>query len=94
MNGNTINVTFGRSRLPRRLAEQLLALPRGIRGRTIGFILLGHTSGLELRRLVEATVELRRLGVLMNQSLRVSRGTLSDPEALALAVKQIKELYP
>jgi len=94
MNAKTREVSFCRSHLPIALANQLMALKRGLRGRTVAFIILTHTQGLDLQNLVASGVELRRLGVLLNQSLRVSRGTSVDMEALQDAVQKVKELYP
>ena len=76
------------------LAKQLMSLKHGLRGRVIGFILRTHCNGLDLQELVEASVELRRLGVLLNQSLRVSKGTSADLAALESAAKLIGGLFP
>jgi len=94
MSGRNPAVTFGRARLPKDLAGPLMALPRGIRGRTVGLILLAHNQGLDIQKLVAAASEMRRLGVLLNQSLRVSRGTSVDTDAVASAVKLIGGLWP
>ena len=94
MSGRNPAVTFGRARLPKDLAGPLMALPRGIRGRTVGLILLAHNQGLDIQKLVAAASEMRRLGVLLNQSLRVSRGNSVDTDALASAVKLIGGLWP
>ena len=94
MNAKTTSVAFGRARLPQRLAGQLMELPRGLRGRTIGFILLAHTSGLDLKQLIEAATEMRRLGVLLNQSLRVSSESSVDAQALRDAVQKLKGMWP
>ena len=94
MSGRNPAVTFGRARLPKDIAMPLKALPRGIRGRTVGIILLAHNQGLDIPKLVAAASEMRRLGVLLNQSLRVSRGTSVDTDALASAVKLIGGLWP
>jgi hypothetical protein len=71
-----------------------MALPRNLRGRTVAFIILAHTSGLDLKKLVSAADDLRRLGVLINQSLRVSRGSAVDAQALREAVQKVKGLWP
>jgi hypothetical protein len=94
MSGRNPAVTFGRARLPQALAGPLMALPRGIRGRTVGLILLAHNQGLDIQKLVSAATELRRLGVLLNQSLRVSRGSSVDAQALRDAVQKVKGLWP
>jgi hypothetical protein len=94
MNAKTREVSFCRSHLPIALANQLMALKRGLRGRTVAFIILSHAQGLDVQKLVAAADELRRLGVLINQSLRVSRGSSVDGEALQAAVRQVKGLWP
>lgn len=94
MNAKTREVSFCRSHLPIALANQLMALKRGLRGRTVAFIILSHAQGLDVQKLVAAADELRRLGVLLNQSLRVSRGASVDGEALRAAVRQVKGLWP
>lgn len=71
-----------------------MSLPRGLRGRTVAFIILAHTSGLDMQKLVESANELRRLGVLLNQSLRVSRGTAVDAQSLRESVNLVKGLWP
>ena len=68
-----MSVSLGRARLPIPLAQQLMQLPPGLRGRTMAFIVQAHTHGLDLQKLVAAANQLRRLGVLINQSLRSSR---------------------
>jgi hypothetical protein len=94
MNAKTREVSFCRSHLPIALANQLMALKRGLRGRTVAFIILSHAQGLDVQKLVASGVELRRLGVLLNQSLRVSRGNSVDMEALQDAVNKVKGLWP
>jgi hypothetical protein len=90
----TASVSLGRARLPKALAEQLQALPPGLRGRTVAFIVLAHTGGLDVRQLVAASTELHRLGVLLNQSLRVSAGRGVDVPTLHEAVGKIALLFP
>jgi len=94
MNTKTTSVSFGRARLPQGLAGQFMGLKRGLRRRTVAFIILAHTQGLDVPSLVSATTELRRLGVLLNLSLRVSRGTSIDANALREAVQKVKGLWP
>lgn len=48
----------------------------------------------DLQQLITAANELRRLGVLVNQSLRVSAGRDVDAAALQQAAKQINQLWP
>jgi len=85
---------MGRARFPLGLAAQLLALPPGLRGQTIAIIVLGHVNGLDVQRLIESASELRRLGVLLNQSVRISGGSSVDAVAMQLTVKQINQLFP
>ena len=94
MSGRNRAVAFGRARLPKDLAGPLMSLPRGIRGRTVGLILLAHNQGLDIQKLVAAAAELRRLGVLLNQSLRVSSGSSVDEQSLREAVQKVKGLWP
>ena len=90
----TTSVSLGRARLPVSLAGQLMALSPGLRGRTMAIITLAHVQGLDLQKLVEASNELRRLGVLLNQSLRASRAQSVDVAAVNQAVKQVNALWP
>lgn len=94
MNTKTREVSFCRSHLPLELANQLMALKRGLRGRTVAFIILAHSQGLDVPKLIESASEMRRLGVLINQSLRVSKGTSADAKAVDDAVQKLKGLWP
>jgi len=94
MSRPTISVSLGRARLPVALAGQLMDLSPGLRGRTMAFIALAHVQGLDLRKLVESATDLRRLGVLINQSWRVSRAQSVDATALEQAAKKINALWP
>ena len=94
MTNRTSQVSLGRPRLPNGLAAQFKALPPSVRGRAVAFIILAHTAGLNVKDMTESASELRRLGVLLNQSLRVSGGRKVDVEALELAVKRINSLWP
>jgi hypothetical protein len=94
MTAKTTSVSLGRARLPQGLAGQLNALPPGLRGRVVAFVLLAHVQGLNLPQLVAASTELRRLGVLVNQSLRASAGRSVDVVALQEAAKKVNQLWP
>lgn len=94
MSRPTTSVSFGRARLTNDLAGQLMALAPGLRGRTVAFVVLAHVQGLDLQKLVEAASELRRLGVLLNQSLRVSHAQSVDVAALEQAAKKVSALWP
>ena len=86
----TVQVKFGRSRLPLSLADSLKKLPPGLRGRTVGVILQAHCQGVDIPALVKASDELCRLGILLNLSLK--KQTVDIP-ALRQAVEKLKELY-
>lgn len=92
MTKKTRSVCFGRARLPHVLANQLEALQPGLRGRAIALILNSHATNLDLKKLVEAATELRRLRALINQSLRLSVGTSVDCVALRKAVEKVNSL--
>lgn len=94
MNNPTMSVSFGRARLPNDLARHLMQLPPGLRGRTVAFIVLAHSTGLDVQKLVASSNELRRLGVLINQSLRLSHGASVDTPSLSEAAKKVNALWP
>jgi hypothetical protein len=94
MSQPTISVSLGRARLPLPLARDLMGLPPGLRGRTMAFLVQAHCAGLDLQKLVGASTELRRLGCLINQSLRCTRGVATDENALREAAKLIDSLRP
>ena len=60
----------------------------------MAFIVLAHVEGLDLQKLVDSASELRRLNVLLHQSLRVSRATSVDEKSLGEAAKLVNSLYP
>ena len=90
----SVRVPFCKSRLPEALGNQLLALKRLQRGKTIAFVVLAHASGLDLKAMIGAGESMHRLGVLLNQSLRVSKGSAVDRVALAEAVALVKGMFP
>jgi len=92
MSRPTISVSLGRSRIPNDLAHQLMALSPGFRGRVVAFILLAHVQRVEVSKLVVAADSLKRLGVLLNQSLRSSAGTAPDLNALHEAANLVNSL--
>ena len=62
MNTKTTSVSFGRARLPQGLAGQFMGLKRGLRGRTVAFIILAHTherTTAELSAVLERPVSAR-----------------------------------
>jgi hypothetical protein len=94
MTTKTASVSLGRARLPNALATQFMGLPPNLRARVVGFIVMAHVGGMDLQKLVAAIDQLRRLGVLLNQSLRVSRGVSVDVVALQEAAKKVNQLFP
>jgi len=80
--------------LPVAVANQLLSLPVGIRGKTVGLVLLAHGQGMDLTKLIVAAGQLRKLGVLLNQSIRLAKGSSVDHNALQEAVKAVQTLFP
>ncbi len=94
MTARTMSVSLGRARLPMPLAQQLMQLPPGLRGRTMALIALAHVQGMDLQKLVASASELRRLGMLINQSLRIGRGLSVDVPALQETAKKVDALWP
>ncbi len=92
MKAKSVRVVFGRSYLPFDLGHALNDLLPRLRGRTIALILIAHALKIDLNKLIEARDQMRRLGVLLNQSLRLSLGREVDQKALAAAVKLINSL--
>ncbi len=93
MTTKTRSVSLGRARLPIDLARDLQALKPGLRGRVAALIIIAKASNIDLNELVAARNQLRRLGVLINQSLRLSHGREVDHRALAAAVRLILSLH-
>ncbi len=93
MTSKTLSVSLGRARLPKALARELMLLKPGLRGRVVALVLIAQVSRLDLQKLVSSQDQLRRLGVLINQSLRLSVGRDVDHRALAAAVQLIKSLH-
>lgn len=92
MTTRTTSVSFGRARLPIQLSRDLMALKPGLRGRTVALILSAKAQDVDLGKLVAAADELRRVGALINQSLRLSLGRDVDQLALARAAQLINSL--
>ena len=93
MTTKTISVSLGRARLPLSLAHDLKALKPSLRGRVVALVLIAKATDIDLPELVAAREQLRRLGVLLNQSLRSSLGREVDLRALAAAVRLINSLH-
>jgi hypothetical protein len=58
----------------------------------MAFIVKAHVHGLNLQKLVGAADSLKRLAVLINQSLRCTAGTLPDEKALREAAELVNLL--
>ena len=59
-----------RLRLPASEAAAWLALPPRVRARALAAVLVCYRNGVDLGLLIASCEQLRRLGVLLNQSLR------------------------
>lgn len=64
----------------------LHGLPRAARSRAVAVLLASVGEGVDLAALLQAREELRRSGVLLNQSLRFLHGGMSDKNELATRV--------
>ena len=81
-----------RIRLQNDMGERLAGLRPVLRSQVVAMVLEAHGLGLDLGQLLAVRRELVRLGTLLNQSLRVSRGMLIDAAAVEQAAKIILEL--
>lgn len=81
-----------RIRLSRGAAARLLSLPPRARSRAVSFILSSFEEGLDLGELLQARRELVALGVLINQSLRLSWGKSTDAVALGSVLKKLQRI--
>lgn len=81
-----------RLRLGQAAAEQLRGLPARVRSEVATLAINAALAGVPVARLVGYRQELKNLGLLINQSLRVSRGQSCDVEALAQAVGVVLKL--
>jgi len=81
-----------RIRINNDLGERFATLRPVLRGQAVAMMLEAHGLGVDLAELLAARRELVRLGTLLNQSLRVSRGLLVDVAAVEAAAKIITEL--
>jgi len=76
-----------RIRISKPVASRLSSLPPLSRGRAISFLLASTQEGLDLNELLLARRDLISLGVLINQSLRLSWGETTDGVALHALLK-------
>ena len=74
------------------MAAKLLDLPTKIRSRAVSVILAAHWDKISVEKLIAAQDQFRRLGILLNQSLRASGGRDVDQDALKEAVQIVKGL--
>jgi hypothetical protein len=81
-----------RLRLGQAAAEQLRELPARVRSEVATLAINAALAGVPVARLVGCRQELKNLGLLLNQSLRVSRGQSVNVEALAQAVGVVQKL--
>jgi len=81
-----------RLRLAPAAAEPLRELPMRVRAEVVALLVNAALAGVPLAQLVGYRQELKNLGLLLNQSLRVSRGVACDVEAVERAVEVISKL--
>lgn len=81
-----------RIRISDDMGERLAALRPVLRGRVVSTVLETHAAGVDLVELLAVRRELARLGTLLNQSLRVSRGLLPDVATVQEAASLINAL--
>ena len=81
-----------RIRINREMGERLAGLRPVLRGQVVATVLEAHAAGVDLAELLAVRRELVRLGTLLNQSLRVSRGALPDAAAVQDAAQIITAL--
>jgi hypothetical protein len=83
--------------LPDAQATRWLSLPPSQRSRAVAAVLGGVESGIDLRQLIESTTDLRRLGVLLNQAVRLAhmgRAPLDFIERIETVIEAIEALKP
>jgi len=74
-----------RIRIPDQAGERLAVLRPVLRAQVVATVLESHSNGIDLAELLAMRRELSRLGTLINQSLRVSRGVLTNTAAVEKA---------
>ncbi len=83
--------------LPAHTYARYRALAPRERARAIAAVLGSVEAGIDLGKLIEATTELRRLGVLLNQSVRLAhlgRAALDYIERVEAVVRAVEALRP
>ena len=81
-----------RIRLQNEMGERLAGLRPVLRGQVVATVLEAHAAGVDLAELLAVRRELVRVGTLLNQSLRASRGALPDAAAVRDAAQIITAL--
>ena len=81
-----------RIRINKELGERLATLRPVLRGQVVATVLEAHAAEVDLVELLAARRELVRLGTLLNQALRASRGSLPDVAAVQKAAEIITAL--
>ena len=81
-----------RVRINEETGGRFATLRPALRAQVTATILESHALGIDLSELLAARRELSHLGVLINQSLRQSRGMLTNPAAVEEAAKIISSL--
>ena len=74
------------------MASRLASLPPRSRSRAVAFLLASVQDGLDLTELLQARRELISLGVLINQSLRLSWGQTTDGVALHALLHKLQRI--
>jgi hypothetical protein len=67
-----------RIRIPNDVGERLAGLRPVLRGQVVATMIEAHALGVDLGQLLATRRELAHLGTMLNQTLRRSRGVLTD----------------
>lgn len=81
-----------RLRIAPAAAEQLQPLPARVRAEVVTLLINSALAHVPIERLAGFRQELKNLGLLLNQSLRVSRGQSCDVVAVKSAAEVINKL--
>jgi len=74
------------------VGKRLLGLRPVLRAQVVATVLEAHAQRIDLAELLAMRRELVRLGTLLNQSLRVSKGTLTNTAAVEQAAAIVTDL--
>jgi hypothetical protein len=83
--------------LPASQAKRWLALLPSQRSRAVAAVLGSVDAGIDLQRLIDAVADLRRLGILLNQAVRLAhqdRVSLDFVERVEAVVRAVETLKP